>query len=97
MSVTARNWPGIERYGIGDCYCYGDSEGCVCPPLEKAIRVIAGGHGEPLTAADRETCLREIEKVEGYRRADYEPLPDQELAKGVLDAWTDFCRDKGLL
>ena len=45
----------------------------------------------------REWCLREIAKVEGYGREAYETVPDAKLAAGVLHAWTDYCRDKGLL
>jgi hypothetical protein len=45
----------------------------------------------------REWCLDEIDRVEGFRRRDYELLDDSELARGVLDAWLDFARDKGLL
>ncbi len=50
-----------------------------------------------MTAEQREFCLTEIGNVEGYRRADYEESDDADLASGVLSAWTDFCRDKGLL
>jgi len=97
MSVTARNWQGIERHGVGDCFCWGDLESCVCPPLEKALRVIAAGIGGPLTEAEREQCFREIDRVKGHSRADHADATDAELANGVLSAWTDFCRDKGLL
>jgi len=50
-----------------------------------------------LSPAQREVCLTEIGAVEGYDRADYEQETDQALARGVLWAWLDFCRDKGLL
>ena len=46
---------------------------------------------------ERKWCLDEIGNVEGYTRADYEAYSDGDLASTVLRAWTDFCRDKGLL
>jgi hypothetical protein len=51
----------------------------------------------PMTPEQREECLREIGRVEGYERQDYEGVDDASLARGVLDAWTGFCRDIGLL
>lgn len=65
---------------------------------ERALRGwIRGEHKEPMTAEQREWCLGQIERVEGYKRTDYEASADADLAHAVLDAWTDFCRDKGLL
>lgn len=74
------------------------SDGCACGPEERALRGwIAGRSTQPMTAAQREYCFAEIERVEGYTRAEYEGADDALLARGVLDAWTDYCRDKGLL
>jgi hypothetical protein len=50
-----------------------------------------------MTPIQRDACLEEIAHVEGYDRADYAHVDDRDLARGVLSAWTDFCRDKGLL
>ncbi len=99
MSVTANNWPGIARHGVySDCFCYGDNEGCACGPEEKALRLFADGLvSEAMSPSDREWCLSEIERVEGHERAEHTTDTDRELANGVLTAWTDFCRDKGLL
>lgn len=72
--------------------------GCQCPPGEKALRFILGHRpGTYFTQEQREWCLDEIGSVEGYRREDYADLSDPEIARGVLDAWLDYCRDKGLL
>jgi hypothetical protein len=45
----------------------------------------------------REACLIEIAAVEGHEREDYDGADDALLARGVLGAWTDYCRDKGLM
>jgi hypothetical protein len=50
-----------------------------------------------MTAEQRDWCLNEIASVEGYSRSDFEGECDGGLARGVLDAWRDYCRDKGLL
>jgi hypothetical protein len=50
-----------------------------------------------LNDEQREWCLAEIDSVEGYRRDDYLNEPDAEVARGVMDAWIDYCRDKGLM
>lgn len=50
-----------------------------------------------LTRDEREECLSEIDMVEGYSREDFEFSSDADVAHGVLSAWADFCRDKGLL
>lgn len=60
------------------------------------LRMVQDGSAR-LTAAQREECLKEIESIEGYRREDYEGQTDDNIASGVLCAWTDYCRDKGLI
>ncbi|OHD28241.1 MAG: hypothetical protein A2Y38_25290 [Spirochaetes bacterium GWB1_59_5] len=45
----------------------------------------------------REWCLQEINEVEGWNRDDYEAVPDQELARAVVQAWGDYARDKGVV
>jgi hypothetical protein len=69
---------------------------CVCPRAEAGIRWVAEGRSE-FTEEQREWCLDEIGQVEGYERGDYEGDSDDEIAKETLHAWTDYCRDKGLL
>lgn len=71
---------------------------CICGQDERALRgYMRGDHKEPMTPDQREWCLNEIGQVEGYDRADYEGSSDADLATGVLFAWQDYCRDKGLL
>lgn len=91
MAARASQCPG--------CYCYEDGRmPCLCPDSEKALRICAAGRLQgPLAPAEREECLGQIAAVEGYRREDYETAPDEQLAGGVLSAWTDYARDKGLL
>jgi hypothetical protein len=87
----------IDALAPEECVCYGpDGPGCVCTAAERACRAIARGDYE-LTEPAREWCLSEIAKVEGYDREDYAGDADRHVARGVLDAWTDYCRDKGLL
>ena len=86
----------------GGCPCgYEDGQqgGCLCAPAERVLRLYAGGQQAlaTLTPDQREACLCELHRVEGYSRADYVEATDQELCRGVLYAWADFCRDKGLL
>lgn len=50
-----------------------------------------------MSEKQREWCLEEIDSVEGFRRADYAEAPDADLARGVLDAWLEYCRDKGMV
>jgi hypothetical protein len=86
------------------CQCAGSiwvptAEDCVCGVSEATLR--AWMHGvaglPPMTEAQRAWALDEISSVEGYSREYYENSSDDDVARGVLDAWTDFCRDKGLL
>lgn len=71
-------------------------DGCLCCDTEKALRWIGWGKGS-LTPEQREWCLAEIDSVEGYERRHYERASDADVAKGVLHAWTEYARDKGLL
>lgn len=49
-----------------------------------------------MTPAEREWCMQEITRVEGFSPSDAEGT-DAEVASTVLNAWTTYCRDKGLL
>ena len=72
--------------------------GCVCDPTERALRAWGWGiYDVPMTSEQREWALNEIGQVEGYNRADHEGDDDRMLARNVMSAWADFCRDKGLL
>ena len=81
------------------CVCYGPTaEGCVCGDTERALRAYADGYPlPPMTAAQREWCLQEIDHVESFPREEYEHLLDSNLARGVLEAWVAYCQDLGLL
>lgn len=93
--------PHIEASCPKTCVCYEGEDGCVCIPAECALRAWATRGNRynmpPMTTEQREECLSEIGAVEGYDRKDYEQAGDTELACGVLQAWTDYCRDIGLL
>jgi len=92
---------------INYCHCYPDQEReandrgcsmCVCGDTEKALRGwMSGRITAPMTPEQREWCLSEIGSVEGYDRADYEGETDAGLARNVIGAWMDYCRDKGSL
>lgn len=81
-----------------DC-CSPDLRDCICPPEERALRGWKGAAQPmpPMTPEQREYCLSEIGQVEGHKRSDHETDSDGELAGAVIEAWTDYARDKGLL
>lgn len=90
MFADAISWPAAR------C-CMGD-DGCVCPDMERALRGwVRGDSIPPMTPEQREACLSEIGKVEGYSRAEHEAENDSHLAQTTLSAWADYCRDKGLI
>ena len=72
---------------------------CACGAEERVLRGYIDGLQSLalMTVAQREWCLDEIGQVEGYRRSEHEQDSDADLASTVLHAWTDYCRDKGLL
>lgn len=65
---------------------------CICGASERVLR-----SGIPLTGEQREWCLNEIARVEGYDRKDYQECSDKDLGRAVLSAWTDYCRDQGMM
>lgn len=77
------------------CSCYPEGD-CICMQNERALRHISTGASEPMTQAQRDWCKREILSVEGYDERDVD-CDDAQLARTVLHAWTDYCRDKGML
>jgi hypothetical protein len=80
-------------------FCCSGGCACICPEQERALRAYASRFPAPpeMTADQRKWCLAEIGSVEGWRREDNVADTDPVLARAVLDAWTDYCRDKGLL
>ena len=89
------NWPNV------DCQCveYAKScGGCVCGPEERVLRAFLDPNTPlKMTPEQREWCYAEIDAIESHDRSDYEAGTDAELARGVLNAWTDYCRGQGLL
>ena len=86
------------------CMCVGSPwvptpEDCICGEGESALRAWQRGKTKmpPMTDEQRSWALDEIASVEGYSRTDYENGDDAMVARGVLDAWTSYCLDKGLL
>ena len=71
---------------------------CVCGSEERILRGYMRQEPglQPMTAEQRAWCIDEIGKVEGYDD-DYSGLPDFDLAQIVMNAWVDYCRDKGML
>lgn len=83
------------------CLCHDagpvdDGPGCMCGVSERVLRHVARGKAT-LTPDQKEWALQEIDSVEGHTRRDWDTAPDSEVAHGVLNAWHDYCRDKGLL
>lgn len=78
------------------CQCYSDGSNCVCGLSELFLRAVSNtDNGLALSEAQREWCLNEIGRVEGYVRDEWTGVNDGLLANGVLNAWRDYCRDKG--
>lgn len=85
---------------IKSCVCYASPECCFCGKTEKALRAWSDPSNwsiPPMSPLQRDWCLREIDKVEGYSKSDYLGESDAHLARGVLAAWQEYCRDKGLI
>lgn len=82
------------------CTCEGEpNPSCLCAQAggaEKVLRYVMSVEGK-LSPAQREWCLSEIDGVEGFKRADYDGASDADVARGTIDAWLDYCRDKGIL
>jgi hypothetical protein len=78
------------------CVCFDEPDACMCRPAERALRHVIRTHGR-MNGDQREWCLREIDRVEGHGRHDFIGADDATVAGGVFSAWTDYCRDKGLI
>lgn len=95
MVMTQKPMPGPLPEVACQCWSedqLGDGVWCECGDEERVLRA-----GAPLTSAQRIWCLEEIAAVEGYDAAQYSMSSDKELGAAVLSAWTDYCRDKGLM
>ena len=92
MPTMAVSWPAVAW-----C-CHKAEAECECPPAERALRAYAAGEcSVPMTPEQRKACLEEIAQVEGYRPEDHAGDADGDLARAVLSAWVDYCRDQGLI
>jgi hypothetical protein len=81
------------------CVCFDPGEGCMCGDAERALRAYTARRAglPPMTPTQRQWCLGEIGRVEGYELRDYENAHDDVLAGATLCACREYCRDKGLL
>lgn len=90
----------LEAMAPAACVCFEPETygGCCCGDMECALRAYA--ERWPMVAmhpVQREWCLDEIARTGGYDRLEWLGSSDQVLAHGVLMAWADYARDKGLL
>ena len=90
--------PMPAHVSLPDCVC--GLRTCLCPEDERVLRAYAYSdrHCLPAMSAElRAWCSREIVSVEGWTAEGHDTMSDRNLARDVLEAWMDFCRDKGLL
>ena len=89
----------LDPLAPNDCVCHRPTYlGCVCQDLERALRAYTAGYPmPPMTPEQREWCLAEVDRVEGYSREDYLTATDEQLARAVLLSWASYCQDIGLL
>ena len=97
-TALAGEMPGpVPTVGCCDADMIADGH-CACGPTERVLRAwMAERAPVPMTPEQREWALDQINQVEGFNRADHETETDGQLARTVISAWTDFCRDKGLM
>lgn len=92
--------PGAQEF---PCQCAGTKwvptpASCVCEKTERLLRAYAyvdAGTHPPLTPEQREWCLKQLDRVEGYGRDGFKDNDDMWLCRTVLNAWADFAKDKG--
>lgn len=85
---------------VAGCPCFPEMEqdGCVCGKTERVLRAwMCGKITQPMTPEQREYCYAELDSVEGHHRPISHMPTDVELAREVLAAWQDYCRDQGLI
>lgn len=87
-----------HRFPLYPCSCMSEEPDCLCGTAseERALRYIAAVPCPPMTAEQRAWCRAEILSVEGYDHV-ADDISDSELAETVMHAWTDYCRDKGMI
>jgi hypothetical protein len=82
------------------CSCFDPGQGwaCMCEPSEKALRWFSTKPSADLmTAEQRAWCRAQLASVEGHRADECNGSDDATLARSVIFAWRDYCRDKGML
>ena len=84
---------------VNTCCFAGEESGCVCGPQERVLRAYIDSEPglQAMTPEQRIWCLLEIDQIEGHDRKDHEADSDPQLARSVLSAWMDYCRDKGMI
>lgn len=87
-----------------DCACIPVVEffdyGCVCGPDERFLRHLARGWSDYVMTTEQKTwCAAEIRACgDATHQPDhFDDYDDQDMAKAVLSAWSDYARDKGLI
>ena len=88
----------FEPFAVPCCSNY-TNDNCLCAAVdgaERVLRHVIHTKGD-LTQAQRDYCRQEIGSIEGYTESDCDGLNDADLARLTLNAWVDYCRDKGLL
>lgn len=98
MSEQDKSFQELLKSCPGYCVCediYSLSH-CVCCDVERTVRWFCTGK-KMMTELQRQECIEEICRVEGYSLEDCEGASSQRLARLVLAAWTDYARDKGTL
>lgn len=92
------NWPALADYCCmpEELFCSTD---CCCGSTERVLHAYQDQRPDlPLmTVEQRLWCVDQIRQVEGRVAIEYADLPDALLAGEVLVAWTDYCKDKGLI
>lgn len=82
------------------CVCYVHTDefnDCLCSPDECVLRHYAyKGFAEPMTAEQRDWCIREANYFgEGpYSPEELKNYSDRDLATAVLGAWNDYVRSQ---
>lgn len=56
---------------------------------DELLLFATGRSGRAMSIHEREWCLQEIDRVEGFDRKNYEQSDNKRLARGVLSAWVD--------
>lgn len=81
------------------CWCFNGEE-CICGDEEKVLRHYAAGKPlPPMTPAQREWCISEIDSSEegAADRQELEKLSDKDLADATIRGWKNYATSQGML